>query len=105
MKKKENLIRDPHGIVLEVCKYNPEKDLGEVSPNGAIDLAKAITEGYVPPVAEGLGENFNDIEDAASIMGKPHDEFEALELASEYAKRHGATAAAQAESSAEENQS
>lgn len=103
MKKKE-LIRDLHGIVLEDCRYDPEKDLGEVSPNGAIDLAAALVDGFVPPVAEGLGENFNDIEDAASIMGKPHDNFEAIEMASEFAKRHGA-ASAKAESSSEENQS
>lgn len=104
MKKKVELIRDLHGIVLEDCRYDPEKDLGEVSPNGAIDLAAALVDGFVPPVAEGLGENFNDIEDAASIMGKPHDQFEALQLATDYAKRHGAASKA-SESSATENQS
>lgn len=66
-----------------ICRfkgYNPKKDLQEVDQFGYTDLVKAFQNGYVPGEAESIAEGFNEIEDPASIIGKPSDAFEAMRM-------------------------
>lgn len=85
--KKDKIVRDPHGVIIEEHLFDPLRDIAEVSPNGAIDLKKAITDGIIPTSVEGLGENFNNIEEAEGIFGKPRDVFEAESMGEMLAER------------------
>lgn len=60
--------------------YNPDRDLQEVDQFGYIDLTKAFENGYVPGDVEAIAENYNEIDEPASIYGKPKDCFEAMRM-------------------------
>lgn len=60
--------------------YNPDRDLQEVDQFGYIDLNKAFENGYVPGDVESIVENYNEIDNPASIFGKPKDCFEAMRM-------------------------
>lgn len=70
--------------------YNPQRDLCKVSQVGFIDLTKAFASGVVPDKIADSEASYNGIEDPASILGKPSDVFEALEMES-YIKSAGKT--------------
>ena len=56
------------------------KDRFLVEQFGWIDLATAYANGVVVGDLDGVENNSNEIEDAASILGKPRDVFEAYRM-------------------------
>lgn len=77
-------------MVQDNLVYNPKKDLCKVSQVGFIDLTKAFASGVVPDKIADSEASYNGIDDPASILGKPSDVFEALEMES-YVKSVGKT--------------
>ena len=61
------------------CVFNPVCDVQQVSPEGALDLAQAYSLGSIPSNLTSDVTDFNDIEDPASIAGKPDDVFSGLQ--------------------------
>lgn len=62
------------------ASFDKDKDLQEVDQFGYIDLVKSFQNGYVAGDVESVAENYNDIEDPSSIVGKPRDCFEAMRM-------------------------
>lgn len=62
------------------AKFNKDKDIQEVDQFGFIDLVKSFQNGYVEGNADLKAEKYNDIEEPASIIGKPSDVFDALRM-------------------------
>ena len=60
--------------------FDPCKDLTEVDQIGYIDLATAYANGVVSGDANPDQLTFNQIEDPASILGRPADEFDAIRM-------------------------
>lgn len=67
-------------MVQSNIEFNSDRDLQEVDQFGYIDLVKAFQNGYVPGDVESVAENYNDIENPESIIGKPRDCFEAMRM-------------------------
>ena len=65
--------------MIQECKYNPVRDIEQVQPDGALDLAKAFSLGSVPAGLVSSDADYNGIEDPASIAGKPSDVFEGMQ--------------------------
>lgn len=66
--------------------YNPKTDLHVVDPLSAgIDLRTAYVNGVVPGSVSAVDMDYNDVEDPASMMNHPSDQFEAMRQ-SEYVK-------------------
>ena len=61
-------------------RFDKNRDVQEVDQFGFVDLVKAFQNGYVPGDLEGDDSAYNDIEDPSSIVGKPHDPFEAMRM-------------------------
>lgn len=61
--------------------FNKQKDISEVDQFGYIDLVQALTTGAVDSSLKIEESTFNNIDDPASIMGKPRDVFEAYKMA------------------------
>lgn len=62
------------------CLFNPRRDKTPVSQVGFVDLKVAMVNNTIPP-QDGFSESeYNGIEDPQSILGKPRDVFEALEM-------------------------
>ena len=61
-------------------KVKDKGDLYEVSQFGWLDIAAAYETGVVTGSLEGLEASMNNIDDPASIMGKPSDIFEAYRM-------------------------
>lgn len=59
------------------CKYNPDLDIMATVPDMSIDLAGAIESGVV--LDTGMIAEHNDIDSPASIIGRVHDAFDAIE--------------------------
>lgn len=59
------------------CIFNAERDIQPVVPDMAVDLAGAIETGVV--LDTGMIAEHNDIDSPASIIGRVHDAFDALE--------------------------
>lgn len=81
--------------------YNKDKDIAEVDQFGYVDLRQAFENGYVPGDTGVVDENFNDIDDPRSIVGKPGDAFEAMRMQDkivEYVKSSSAKSAPAKES-------
>lgn len=70
---REDVPSSPYG-------YDPEKDLNPVDPYGFINLAEAYEKGSVPTVVADEVANYNGIDDPESIIGTPHDIFEAYRM-------------------------
>lgn len=66
----------------QVCKFCPDRDLGEVVPGLAVDLEKAIETGVV--LDTGVLEQHNDINDPKAIVTRVKDAFHAIELQKAY---------------------
>lgn len=64
------------------CRFDPRRDIAPVSQTGFIDLKSAFASGVVPSVAPDADTDYNGIEDPQSILGRPSDVFEAIEMQS-----------------------
>ena len=62
------------------ANFDKDRDIQEVDQFGFIDLVKSFQNGYVEGNSDIKAESFNEIEDPASIIGKPTDVFEALRM-------------------------
>ena len=69
-------------MVVEKCPFNPIVDKTAVSQIGFVDLKSAMVNHVIPSQIAEADEDYNGIEDPSSIMGKPADVFEALEMQS-----------------------
>ena len=72
------------------CEYNDITDIKEVDQFGFIDLNECMANGQVPSTVSNTEDEYNDIDDPASILGKPHDVFEAYRM-QDYVKLGGKT--------------
>lgn len=70
------------------CKFNPVTDIMAVEPFGFVNLIEAVDIGCVPSFVSNTEDNYNDIEDPSTILGKPRDVFEAYRM-SDYIKNNG----------------
>lgn len=59
------------------CIFNPDRDIQPAVPDMAVDLAGAIETGVV--LDTGMIAEHNDIDSPASIIGRVHDAFDAIE--------------------------
>lgn len=69
-------------MVYSDFSFNPAKDKSPVSQTGYVDLKVAFVNMSLPSQLPDAETDYNGIEDPASIMGKPRDVFEALEMQS-----------------------
>lgn len=60
--------------------FNPKRDKTHVSQTGYIDLKSAMVNNAIPSEVAETDEQYNGIEDPASILGKPTDVFEAMDM-------------------------
>lgn len=67
-------------MVVKDCKYNPIVDLNPVSQTGFVDLQKAMVNNCIPSNIVASEQDYNGIDDPASILGKPSDIFEAMDM-------------------------
>lgn len=67
--------------MVQVCNYDPVRDLQDVEQNGWVDLAKANALGSVPSDLDASDLQFNEIDDPNSILGRPRDSFESAQMA------------------------
>ena len=67
-------------MIQKGANFNKDRDIQEVDQFGFIDLIKSFQNGYVEGNSDIKAEAFNEIEDPASIIGKPTDVFEALRM-------------------------
>ena len=74
-------------IVLD-CKYNEICDNTAVDQYGFVDLAESIRNGVVPSSVSNTEDEYNGIDDPSTILGKPHDVFEAIRM-QDYVKTAG----------------
>ena len=72
------------------CEYNDIVDIKEVDQFGFVDLNECMANGQVPASVSNTEDEYNDIDDPASILGKPHDVFEAYKM-QDYVKSAGKT--------------
>lgn len=69
-------------MVILDTRFDPVRDLCEVSQTGYIDLVSAFITGSVPSQIADSDDDYNGIEDPQSILGRPSDVFEAMEMQS-----------------------
>lgn len=67
-------------MIQKITKFDKDKDVKPVDQFGFIDLRSAFEHGYVPGSADVEESDYNDIENPASIIGKPEDAFEAMRM-------------------------
>lgn len=60
-----------------ICLFNPDRDIQPTVPDMSVDLAGAIETGVV--LDTGMIAEHNDIDSPASIIGRVHDAFDAIE--------------------------
>lgn len=60
--------------------FNPIVDKEPVSQTGFVDLKSALVNNCVPADLASTEDVYNGIDDPASILGKPRDTFEAMEM-------------------------
>lgn len=75
-------------MIVDNCVYNEVCDNFAVEQYGFVDLCEVISNGAVPTFLSDTEVEYNDIEDPASILGKPHDVFEAYRM-QDYVKSAG----------------
>lgn len=61
-------------------RFNPVKDKTPVSQTGYIDAKSAFVNNAIPSQIAETEQDYNGIDDPASILGKPRDVFEALDM-------------------------
>lgn len=69
-------------MVVRDCRFNPSKDVSPVSQTGFIDLKNAFANNSIPSQVVGAESDYNGIDEPASILGRPSDVFEAMEMES-----------------------
>lgn len=75
-KYRQDFYRSPyHGI-----DYCAARDVAPVQPFGYVNLCQALANGSVPSDISDVEENYNGIDDPASILGKPSDVFDAAHM-------------------------
>lgn len=62
--------------------FNPQRDKTPVSQTGFIDLKSAMVNNVIPSQIAESEDSYNGIDDPASILGKPRDVFEAMDMQS-----------------------
>lgn len=62
--------------------FNPRKDLKPVDGFGFVDLKQAFVHNTIPSNVASVDTDYNGIVEPASIMGKPRDVFEAMDMQS-----------------------
>lgn len=67
-------------MIVEKCLYNEETDNTAVEQYGFVDLSEVIANGAIPSLLSDTEVEYNGIDDPASILGKPHDVFEAYRM-------------------------
>lgn len=67
-------------MLVEKCVYNEVCDNNAVDQYGFVDLAESIKNGVVPSSISNTEDEYNGIEDPSTIIGKPHDVFEAYRM-------------------------
>lgn len=72
------------------CDYNDIVDIKEVDQFGFVDLNECMANGQVPSTVSNTEDEYNGIDDPSSILGKPHDVFEAYRM-QDYVKSAGKT--------------
>ena len=72
------------------CEYNDIVDIKEVDQFGFVDLNECMANGQVPSSVSNTEDEYNGIDDPSSILGKPHDVFEAYKM-QDYVKSVGKT--------------
>lgn len=81
--------------------YDPIKDLAPVDQFGFVDLHDAFVNHSIPGDLSPVSEEYNGVEDPASLLGKSSDVFEAYRKASYVKNAEAAKVQAEAASSAE----
>lgn len=71
-----------------ICDYNEITDIKEVDQFGFVDLNECMANGQVPSTIADSEAQYNDIDDPASILGKPRDVFDAYKM-QDYVKSVG----------------
>lgn len=66
---------------IEVCGYDPCKDISPVSPNDSIDLCDAFANGFVPENIVIGDSDFDGNDEPKSIIGRPANDFDAIHMA------------------------
>lgn len=67
-------------MVYSSFPFDPIKDKTPVSGSGFVDLKSAMVNHTIPSNIAESDLQYNGIEDPASILGKPRDVFEALDM-------------------------
>lgn len=67
-------------MVYDNFRFNPIKDKNPVSTTGFVDMRLAMVNSAIPSQIPGTEDDYNGIEDPASILGKPRDVFEAMDM-------------------------
>lgn len=67
-------------MVYDKFPFNPAKDRTPVSTTGFIDLKSAFVNHTIPSNIAESDTDYNGIEDPNSILGKPRDAFEAMDM-------------------------
>lgn len=62
------------------CNFDPVVDITPVDQYGYVDMKSALANSVVPSVMPGAEVDYNGIDDPASIIGKPSDIFEAIDM-------------------------
>lgn len=65
-----------------ITTWNPKRNKKAVDQFGFVDVVKIINSNTLPATEADGAEAYNGIEDPASILGKPHDVFEAMAMQS-----------------------
>lgn len=66
-------------MIIGDCVYDPVRDIAPVEQFGFIDLRTALDQSVVPSQMPESDTDYNGIDDPASVLGKPHDIFEAID--------------------------
>lgn len=67
-------------MLVKSCNFNPACDITPVSDTGFVDLQTAFLNNAIPSQIAESDTDYNGIEDPASILGKPSDIFEAMDM-------------------------
>lgn len=64
----------------EKHSFNPMRDRLPYQPNQAVDIGEAFASGVIPGNLSAQEVNYNHIANPADIIGRPRDEFEAMQI-------------------------
>lgn len=82
----KEVLKENHSVSFV---YNPVTDIAPVDQYGFIDLRDAFVNHCIPGDLSVVTEDFNGVEDPDSLIGSPHDVFEAFRKA-QYVKSRSA---------------